>query len=387
MPDVLIYADSERTPELRHEIPAAVGDPFLYGEREGRPFAVVSALDAGTIGRARPDLELLPIERYGVDELLAAGVPRWQVYVEASLRAAREQGIVEAAVPAAFPLAVADYFRAGGLGLNVDPELFDERRRTKSAAELAGIRRAQTAADAAARLMAGLLAGAEIRPDGALWHGGAPLTCEAIKAAIDDEIRAHGATADEYVVAHGPQSADAHGLGSGPIAAGEPVVLDIWPRDRATGCFTDMARTWVVGMVPERVASWHALCLDAHQRVLAEARAGVDPRDLYATVCDVFEAGGHATQRTKPPGTTLEEGFFSGLGHGVGLEVHEAPSVGRAVSSPLIVGDVVALEPNLCYLDVGRVQLEDAVLIGEDGCELLGAGVPYDLDPAVAAAG
>ena len=88
------------------------------------------------------------------------------------------------------------------------------------------------------------------------------------------------------------------------------------------------------------------------------------------------------TGQSKPEGTVLREGFNHGLGHGVGLEVHEAPGLSKA-GHELVVGDVITLEPGLYRHGFGGVRLEDLLLVTEDGCETI-TDYPYDLDPAVA---
>ena len=93
----------------------------------------------------------------------------------------------------------------------------------------------------------------------------------------------------------------------------------------------------------------------------------------------MFETAGYATQRTKPAGEVLRDGFFHGLGHGVGLEVHERPFLGLAPDGELVPGDVVTLEPGLYAAGVGGVRLEDLVLVTDDGCEVL-TRFPYDLE-------
>ena len=126
-----------------------------------------------------------------------------------------------------------------------------------------------------------------------------------------------------------PGDAVGHEAGSGPLPAHAPICLDLWPQDEASGCWADMTRTWVRGDISDAVADLHRLVLEAHERSLAAVRPGVLGVDVYGAACDVFEAAGHPTQRTKKPGETLQHGFFFGLGHGVGLEVHEAPALGR----------------------------------------------------------
>src|SRR5262249_22928742 len=149
-----------------------------------------------------------------------------------------------------------------------------------------------------------------------------------------------------FIVAHGPQTAVAHELGSGPIAPGEPVVIDLWPRDQATACHADMTRTYVVGEPGPELVEYHRLCREAVDLAVSLIRPGVEGRAVHLAVCELFEGHGYPTQRTKDPGTVLEDGFFHGTGHGVGLEVHELPWVGLAPGE-LRAGDVVTVEPGL----------------------------------------
>src|SRR5437764_674193 len=181
-------------------------------------------------------------------------------------------------------------------------------------------------------------------------------------------------------VAPGAQGAVGHDMGSGPILPNTPLVVDIFPRDNASAVYTDMTRTFVVGDVTDDVREWHRLCKEALDAAVAEIRAGVEARAVFDLTCDIFEAAGEPTQRTKQPGETLADGFFHGLGHGVGLEVHEAPGMGRLADKTLVAGDVVTVEPGLYRAGYGGVRLEDIVLVTEAGAEVI-TDYPYDLEP------
>jgi Xaa-Pro aminopeptidase len=157
-------------------------------------------------------------------------------------------------------------------------------------------------------------------------------------------------------------------------------VIDIWPRDNESFVFCDMTRTFVVGDVPAEVAEWHRLTKQALDRAIADIKAGADGRAIYDGTCEIFEAAGEPTQRTKEPGKALSDGFFHGLGHGVGLEVHESPGMGLAAKNELRAGDVVTVEPGLYRQGYGGVRLEDLVLVTENGAENL-TRYPYDLAP------
>ena len=379
MPDVLILGDTERSPELRHEVPLSVPDEFLYIERNGARHIVVTAFEIPRIRELGLDVALHPPEEFGRDELLAEGRSPEEADEEVWVRACRALGVEQAVAPWTFPLAVADRLRAEGIELGADRRLFAERRRVKTAAELEGIRRAQAAAGAGMATAAAMLAAVDAESDVLRLDGG-PLTCERIRAEIERVFSEHGAAADQIIVSHGAQTAIGHEEGHGPIAPGEPVVLDLFPFDRASGCYADMTRTFVVGDVSEELRTYQRLCREALDRALAAIRPGVEGRELHRLVCELFHEHGFPTQLSKQPGTVLEDGFFHGLGHGVGLEVHEPPALGRG-GGPLVAGDVVAVEPGLYRQGYGGVRLEDLVHVTEDGASNL-TDFPYDLEAA-----
>jgi Xaa-Pro aminopeptidase len=378
MPDVLMYADTFRSPELRHEVPLGVPDPFLYAEQGGAKHIAIGSMEIPRLA-ALGLFELHPSEEYGADELIRSGLSYAEVRQEVVLRAVKGLGIASAVVPETFPLWLADRLRAEGVELTVDADFFDDRRRVKTEAEIAGIRRAQRAAEAGMDTVRDLLRRASPNGDG-LTLDGEPLTVEQVKSKMAQTFAAHGASADDFIVAPGPQAAVGHDMGSGPIRAGVPIVVDIWPRDNESFMFCDMTRTFVVGDVPEDVREWHRLCKEALDRAISEIKDGADGRGIFDGTCEIFEAAGEPTQRTKTPGQPLANGFFHGLGHGVGLEVHEAPGMGLASKLPLKAGDVVTVEPGCYRQGYGGVRLEDLVLVTSNGAENL-TQYPYDLEP------
>ncbi len=378
MTALLVVGDTLRTPELRHEVPLAIPDPFLFLETGGARHVVVAALETERVA-ALDGLVVHPFEELGWDELIGRGLDSGRIRREIAVNACRELGVEEAVVPAGFPLAYAERLREAGVAVRVHQELFDARRRVKSETELAGIRRAQRAAEAGMRACAELLRRAAPSAGG-LSVDGALLTAELLKQAVGQAFVEHGATADDLIVAHGAQAAVGHDMGSGPIQAGEPVVVDLWPRDRDSGCFADMTRTFVVGEAPAELREYHRLAREALELARGLVRPGADGRAVHDAVCDHFEAHGYRTTRSKAEGEVLRDGFIHGLGHGVGLEVHERPSLGR-LSDVLVAGDVVTIEPGLYRAGWGGVRLEDLLLVTADGAETL-TEFPYDLEPA-----
>jgi Xaa-Pro aminopeptidase len=378
MPDVLMFADTFRSPELRHEVPLGIPDPFLYLERDGGKHIAINSMEAARLSELGL-FELHLQEEFGVDELLRSGLSYPEIRAELTVRAVKSLGLTSAVVPETFPLWLADRLRAEGVELTVDGDFFDARRRVKTDAELAGMRRAQRAAEAAMDTVRDLLRRASGNGDG-LAVDGEPLTVERVKSAMSQTFAAHGTTADEFIVAPGAQGAVGHDMGSGPIRAGVPIVVDIWPRDNETFIYCDMTRTFVVGDVPDDVREWHRLCKEALDRAISEIKDGADGRAIFDGTCEIFEGAGEPTQRTKEPGKPLSDGFFHGLGHGVGLEVHEQPGLGLAAKLPLRTGDVVTVEPGCYRQGYGGVRLEDLVLVTSSGAENL-THYPYDLEP------
>jgi Xaa-Pro aminopeptidase len=382
MPDVLIWGDTIRSPAMRHEIPLAVGDPFLYLEAGGKRAVVTNALEVDRIAAVAPDVELLMTEELGLDELVAQGLPRSVVLREVDARAVARLGIGAATVPPDFPLALADRLREEGVELRCDDELFDGRRRQKTEGELAGIRRATKAGLAGLDEAARALREAQIDGD-VLRLGGEVLTAETVRTRIREVCARLGAPAPEDIIVAPMRPGDAvgHEAGSGPLPAHAAVCVDLWPQDEASGCWSDMTRTWVRGDISDAVRDLHTLVMDAHEKSCAAVRPGRPGVEIYGIACDVFEAAGHPTQRTKAPGETLRHGFFFGLGHGVGLEVHEAPGLGRSGNEPLVAGDVVAVEPGTVDPKRGGMRVEDLLLVTDDGAENLTASRSYDLVP------
>jgi Xaa-Pro aminopeptidase len=387
-----MYADSFRSPEMRQEVPLGVPDPILFAEKDGQKHIVTNSMEAARLD-ALGLFQLHLMEELGIDELMKSGLAPAEVRREVALRGVRAIGVENAVVPETFPLWLADHLRANGIELRTDKDFFDDRRRAKTDTQIAGMRRAQRAAEAAMDKARELL---RTR----VQNGG--LTVEEVKAAMNVVFAEHNTVCDDFIVAPGPQGAVGHDMGSGPIEAGVPVVIDIWPRDNESFIYCDFTRTYVVGDVPDDVRKWHGLCKEALDRAISEIRPGADGKAIFDGTCEIFEAAGEPTQRTKTPGEPLSDGFFHGLGHGVGLEVHEReplsdgffhglghgvglevheqPGLGQISDKQLVPGDVVTVEPGLYRKGYGGVRLEDLVLVTDDGAENL-TQYPYDLEP------
>jgi Xaa-Pro aminopeptidase len=335
-----------------------------------------SSLESARIAEVVPQAELLTLDELGFFDLIGDGMSREEAEDEVVVRALQRWGIERAVVARDLPVAVADRLRDAGVAIAIDGRAVDSRRRIKTPAELEGIRRAQRAAEAGMAVAEEMIRGAD-RDGGRLYRDGELLTAEAVRAAIRAACAAAGAPAPQGIMVVSVLSAGGHDPGFGPLPADLPIEIDLWPCDEESGCWADMTRTFVCGEVTDEVAHVRDVAREALEAARSAARPGVTGRALYDAAADVVERAGYPTQRTRTPGETLTSGFYFSLGHGVGLEVHEPPLLGRN-GEALVAGDVVTLEPGCYRPGFGGCRLEDLVLVTDDGCEVL-TDYPYDL--------
>jgi Xaa-Pro aminopeptidase len=383
MSALLLFGDTERSPAIRHEVPVAIMDPLLFAESDGRKYVLTSWLERERVARVVPEAEILDFFAYGYKELVRDGRSYADAEREVAVRAVKEIGIGEAIVPGTFPLALGDRLREEGIALDVDDVAVGQRRRAKSGAELEGIRAASVAAQSALAAAAGLLGRAGVTDDGRLAIDGQLLLAEHVRDALNTVCLEHDSRCPPDAIVASVWNGVGHDRGDGPLPAGLPIQIDLWPRHEESACFTDMTRTFVVG----RPTPEHGSLIEEQQRLvmaaLDDARAAIRPgasgREIYERTCELFESAGYETQRTTD-GEGEVEGFQFALGHGVGLEVHEPPVLGLGGHEQLVAGDVVAVEPGLWDARIGGVRYEDLLLVTEDGCERL-TQYPYSLTP------
>ncbi|MFC4551005.1 MULTISPECIES: M24 family metallopeptidase [Halorussus] len=278
-----------------------------------------------------------------------------------------DRDVASVATPERFPLGTADDLRDHGVEVEVlEGDVLAEIRATKTDEEVERIRTAQKANEAAMAAAEDLISAASVE-DGTLRHDGEVLTSERVKEEIEVTLLRHGCALDETIVACGADGADPHNRGSGPLAAGEPVVIDIFPRDKESKYNGDMTRTFCKGDPSEEVRRRYDDTYEAFEAALDVLEAGVTGKEVHDAVCDVYEAKGYDTLRSDP---SAETGFIHSTGHGIGLDVHELPRLAPD-GEELEPGHVVTVEPGLYDPDFGGVRIEDLVVVTEDGYENL----------------
>jgi Xaa-Pro aminopeptidase len=286
-------------------------------------------------------------------------------------------GVGSVAAPPRFPLQTADGLREQGIEVQPDESgAVTEVRATKTDEEIEYIREAQRANEAAMARAEELISSADANADGELVVDGEVLTSERVTEEIEVTLLRHGCALDETIVACGEDAADPHDRGSGPLLADEPIIIDIFPRNKTSRYHADMTRTFCHGEPSERVQEWFDLTDRAREAAIEAVEPGVEADAAHAAACEVYEAVGLPTLRNDP---TTETGFIHSTGHGLGLAVHELPSVAES-GETLQPGHVITIEPGLYDPAVGGVRIEDLLVVTEDGYENL---TEYDIELTV----
>src|SRR5215204_2497087 len=371
--NLLVIGAPEHDADAYHLSGFLAPDAVICLRVAGKTYLAVSSLEYGRAEKQAPVDELLSYEELNILGLTRELKSSARAHGAALAKLLDELGASNSpiVVPAYFGVAYADELRARGITLTPDGKLFDGLRRAKTEEEISNIEKTQNAVEAACAHAVDILRESGIKDEGTLNWRGETLTSELLRAEIDVELLRRGCAADGTIVVGGPQAADPHERGHGPLKAGESIIIDIFPINLSTRYYSDMTRTFVKGEPNEGLQEMYEAVLESQEAALSMIRAGVNGRDVHCKVADVLHEAGYKTNvHDQEEGKPLTEGFFHGTGHGVGLEIHESPRVSLA-DEELIPGDVISLEPGLYDPKVGGVRIEDLVVVTEEGCRNL----------------
>jgi Xaa-Pro aminopeptidase len=321
---------------------------------------LVSEMEWSRLRRTvRRDVTVLHPALLGVQP--AQKLSRW------ACRLLEENALTSVHVPTCFPVGIADALRENGVTVCVMTEPPCPQREIKNEAEISAVQQSQRAAVAAMKAAIAQIASADISADGSLKIGKTALTSEKVRATINHTLLDHDCTAEETIVAGGPLCADPHERGSGPLFAGQPIVMDIFPRSGKTGYWGDITRTVCRGPAPAALKKQYNAVKAAQAAQLKAVKAGVKADRIHRLGAELMAARGYKTEAIDG----VPQGFIHGTGHGVGLEIHEAPSVSPANKKNLRAGQIITIEPGLYYPDIGGVRIEDTVAVTKDGYKML----------------
>ena len=381
MPDdaLLLVAESTANADMFAASRFLTPDPVIWLEAGDRKIIVVTGFDVELARRTTPADDVWSTEDLTQAER-AANATEGELERAGVLNALRRAVVTSVRVPPWFPLEHAEHLRANGVTVAIDGNTMAARRRRKEPDQVAVLRAIQRLVEQAMGMIRDTSGSATPGGDGVLVLDGAPLTSEHLRGVVQTFWVSNGIEPQPPIIAGGPQGADPHEHGSGPIRAGEPVVCDLFPRHEALRLWGDMTRTFCFGEPSPAVAAVHAICREALERSLAATRPGVVGKDLQRAVSDLFRDHGYPSM-AHPAATIVDASLFvynHGLGHGVGFDVHEAPSAGASGHEALEVGDTLTLEPGLYARGIGGCRIEDLVVLVDGGIENLNS-MPYDM--------
>jgi len=346
----LIFASSEESADLLYATKFTVPDPVLFLKQNGKTTVLLSDLE---IDRGKKEAKVNEvIALSSIEGPLENGSKRKPPIEKTIASFLRQRRVRKAAVPYNFPIGLANELAREGVKVVPIPALFWNEREFKTEEELSSIRRAIRITEIGMARGIEVLQAAEIKSGKRLVWGGTALTSEKLRAEIDTAILHAGGMPADTIVAGGEQACDPHDRGRGPLKADSLIILDVFPKDARSGYYGDLTRTVVRGKANEAQRALWWTVFDAQKLALRKIGAGGSGAALQKEVTEFFRQQGYPTEIRD--GRWV--GFFHGLGHGFGLEIHEKP---RIAKTKFKTGQVLTVEPGLYYPGVGGVRIED----------------------------
>jgi Xaa-Pro aminopeptidase len=327
--------------------------PFVWWETPGKTHVALSPLE---IDRARPvarvgeihaNAEFLPPKTPGTFPAIIAGI-------------AKKYRLRSFLVPEQFPAGLLEKLRQASLKVIVSDQPFFPQRSRKTKPEIAALQAALRVAESGLRRGIDVLKSSKPDRRGFLQWNKAPLTSERLRAEMDSAVLHAGGSPANTIVAGGEQGCDPHERGHGPLRANEAIVLDIFPRHARNFYFGDLTRTVVKGRASEVLKKQYAQVQSGKRWIMKKMRAGADGPALQKELIARFAAAGFPTEQRD--GRWV--GMFHGIGHGLGLDLHESP---RFAAGKLFANLSITVEPGLYYPGVGGVRIEDVVIVTKTG--------------------
>lgn len=367
----LMIAASESDANLYYATKFIAPDSFIFADIKGEKVMLMSDLE---VDRARHQAAVDRVLSYSEYERRAReGGVQSPAVIDVIHVLFQEHGVKRIVVPANFSYKHARRLERLGYHLDLGPEPFFEHRAIKTDEEVKHVEAAQRATEVAVAAAFETLKAATVKHE-TLWLDGEPLTSERIKKRINVTLMEMDCVAQHTIVAGGEQACDPHDEGSGPLPANQSIIFDVFPRSASSRYFADMARTVVRGRPTPELKRLYQAVKDAQEEAITKIKDGADGAAIHREILERFEAAGYRTGLIDG----RMQGFFHGTGHGVGLDIHEAPRIGKT-GSRLQEGHIVTVEPGLYYPGLGAIRIEDMVLVTRDGCRNL-TNFPKELE-------
>ncbi len=359
--NLLIVADSEHDANMLYAVGMFVPDPFVFLRVHGDCHIVMNDLEIDRAKKQAKQCRVLSLSQYQ-KKLRDQGEssPSLASVIQLILR---EKRIKKILVPNNFPHGLARQLRRLKIKVKVREGGFFPEREIKAPDEVKKLSAALMMAEVGLAEGIQALKSSKISKNRKLVYRGVPLTSEKLRAIIDIAIIQVGGLANHTIVAGGKQGCDPHERGYGPLRANEPIILDVFPRSQKTGYFGDITRTVVKGRASEEIRKLYKTVAHGQELAFARIRHNASGAAIHHAIQELFEHEGYKTGKRHG----RMQGFFHGTGHGLGLEIHEAPRIGSSSNDILKAGHVVTVEPGLYYPEIGGVRLEDVAHVTLDG--------------------
>jgi len=367
---LLVYSDSQKDPNMYYISEFLTTDPFIFLKRTGEdPTIIVSQME---FQRAKQQSIVKDVRSYldynYLETLKSVKDPQLGIIKFIVSIVEKELGKgTRICVPPDFSVLMADMLRTEGLTLEPKFGVIEKARETKDTQELETIKEIQRINEEATSKAIDLIANSDVGNNKTLLSQGEPLTVGKLKSFFGHHLLENGCIPEEdIIIACGPKSSDPHYVGQqeDKLKANQPIILDIYPRSIQKRYWTDMTRTIVKGKASDKLKHMFETVLQAKNISLDAIQAGALGSHVYNECCAILEKRGYETTRNEKK---VIRGMTHGLGHGVGLQIHERPRMSEFAVSPLRKQVVVTVEPGLYDPQIGGVRLEDIIEVTKSG--------------------
>ncbi len=372
---ILCYSGSSKNANMYYLSGLLASDPFIFIKKVAAdPILVVNQLELARAEKESRVKDVRSYSDYDFTKILWSATEIKKGFMKFVASVARKEFAVNApiGVSSDFSVMLADHLRKDGLKIKPTFDAVEKARETKELGEVEAIKRVQKAVEEATAKVIESIAKADAGSDGKLYYREKGkkqmLTVGKLRPIFDHTFADRGLVAeDETIIACGRNASVGHYTGRprDVLKANEPVVLDVFPKSVRDRYFSDMTRTVVKGRASKKIRRMFETVLQARNITIDAIGAGVLGKDLQIKCFDLFEKAGYQTIRG---GKQVNRGYTHGLGHGVGLEIHEDPCIGELSKSPLTEHNVITVEPGLYDPQLGGVRIEDVVEITSKGC-------------------
>lgn len=362
---LVIIAASESDANLYYATRFLVPDPVIFFQIGPKKHLVLSDLE---IDRARETAcvdhihSLSEISRKLVPSDTTRGLSVYSRLLDYLLKKYKVRDLI---VPSTFPALHYESLQKMGYQLTVQPDPFFPQRLSKSAEEKKAIRQTAIKVEIALGEAIVFLQNTKIKGK-RIYCGKEVVTSEWMQKMVNTRLMELGCIGEHTIISSGVQASLPHDHGSGPLIPHTPIIFDIFPRDTHSLYYADMTRTFVKGKPSAMAQKMYDTVLEANRRGREKVKAGVTGAAIHQEAADYIASQGFKTGSFKG----RMEGFIHSTGHGLGLDIHEPPSVSPH-GGPLKPGYVITIEPGLYYKKWGGVRIEDDLFVTRSGSEVL----------------